>query len=662
MTRRCMTIKQKLYLIGGIALTALVAIFVVTFTGIRLIEKAVSASENSLSAEVGMLQARRYEKNFIERRRLEYIDQVQHHVAQAQAQLEAIAARESDYGEKATEAGALLESYLEHFMSAAKAVETLGLDENKGLRGTLRDAVHQVEEAVSERNDNELLADMLMLRRREKDYIIRGDPEYLNKFEKDLGAMRADIQVSGTLDTVTKTRVNGLLDTYAEAFSAYVAEAEQLKKSRLSLSETTATLEPLLNELAAFFTNKASTLQNFLFNTMLIVESFAALFLIVGIVSTIRSIMRPLQSLQRCTHDVANGHHEACLEFSFTGELESLRHSVASMVTDLKNSMDKAQAQSDEAQRQTLHAQDAMQEAQTEKENVARLVEKMAGVAQRASIIAGNLAEAADELSSQAEAMSSGTELQQSRISETATAMEEMNATVLEVARNAASAAQGADSARDLATEGSQIVSDVVTASDEVMQITDTMKTSLSELGNQAEQIGAILSVISDIADQTNLLALNAAIEAARAGEEGRGFAVVADEVRKLAEKTMRATEEVGASIAGIQHGATTNIDSMDTAFAAVSRSSELANQAGEALKRILHTVVSTADQVRSIATAAEEQSAASEEINSATEEISGISRSTTQSVERSTEAIENVTALASELHEVIQELNEASR
>ena len=61
----------------------------------------------------------------------------------------------------------------------------------------------------------------------------------------------------------------------------------------------------------------------------------------------------------------------------------------------------------------------------------------------------------------------------------------------------------------------------------------------MTRLGQQADSIGHILSVISDIADQTNLLALNAAIEAARAGDAGRGFAVVADEVRKLAEKTM---------------------------------------------------------------------------------------------------------------------------
>ena len=92
------------------------------------------------------------------------------------------------------------------------------------------------------------------------------------------------------------------------------------------------------------------------------------------------------------------------------------------------------------------------------------------------------------------------------------------------------------------------------------------LRRSMDELGTEAEGVGRVVEVISDIADQTNLLALNAAIEAARAGDAGRGFAVVADEVRKLAERTMAATQEVTHSIGSIQQSAKANIKGTEKA------------------------------------------------------------------------------------------------
>jgi methyl-accepting chemotaxis protein len=163
------------------------------------------------------------------------------------------------------------------------------------------------------------------------------------------------------------------------------------------------------------------------------------------------------------------------------------------------------------------------------------------------------------------------------------------------------------------------------------------------------------MNVISDIADQTNLLALNAAIEAARAGDAGRGFAVVADEVRKLAEKTMTATKEVGDAIRGIQEGARKNLGNVDRAVSTIEEATGLARQSGAALEEIVHLVEVATDQVRSIATASEEQSSASEEINRSVEEINRISSETASAMTQSAQAVGELATQAGQLRQLIE-------
>jgi methyl-accepting chemotaxis protein len=235
--------------------------------------------------------------------------------------------------------------------------------------------------------------------------------------------------------------------------------------------------------------------------------------------------------------------------------------------------------------------------------------------------------------------------------------MEEMNATILEVARSAQDAASQTGLASEKASGGRNLVEQAVTAISGVDSLAGELKNAMDSLAAQTKAVDQVLTTISDIADQTNLLALNAAIEAARAGEHGRGFAVVADEVRKLAEKTQHATKEVGATIAAIQGGTQDNVHKVERMAGAATQASSLARTSGGALNEIVSLVQTASDQVRSIATASEEQSAASEEINRSVDEIRELAGRISQGMTRSETILRELESQNDSLEQVIGQL-----
>ncbi|KAB1440930.1 PAS domain-containing protein [Pseudodesulfovibrio senegalensis] len=286
----------------------------------------------------------------------------------------------------------------------------------------------------------------------------------------------------------------------------------------------------------------------------------------------------------------------------------------------------------------------------------------MERIANQAGELSRRMAAASTQLAERVHGASEGAVRQGRRTTETATAMEEMNVTVMEVARNSSLAAENAEATRNQAQDGHGKVSEVVAAVNEVASLASVLKGNMRELGEQADGIGRVMTVITDIADQTNLLALNAAIEAARAGEAGRGFAVVADEVRKLAEKTMVATKEVGDAINAIQGVTERNVVQTDKAAQVVDDCTGLSHAAGDSLQEIVNLAQNMADQVRGIATAAEEQSAATEQVARSTDEINEISEETTEIMNQSAEACVELSRVASELDALIADLNSGSQ
>jgi methyl-accepting chemotaxis protein len=290
---------------------------------------------------------------------------------------------------------------------------------------------------------------------------------------------------------------------------------------------------------------------------------------------------------------------------------------------------------------------------------IRRAQREMLETATQADSVASMLSAASQELAAQVEQTTAGADRQKGMAEQVASTMEEMSATVMAIARNASAAARSAEEMSANAERGGEAVSAVVESIELLRQRAVVVDENIRALGGDVESIGAIMTVISDIADQTNLLALNAAIEAARAGEAGRGFAVVADEVRKLAEKTMNATQEVGEAIQSIQGGTRRNLEAFKKATEAIDQSTALSSKAGEVLNDILNIAHIADEQIRSIAAASEQQAAATGEVSMSVEEVNTVSNEIAGSMNESTTAVTDLARLAEELQQITMRIGD---
>ena len=153
----------------------------------------------------------------------------------------------------------------------------------------------------------------------------------------------------------------------------------------------------------------------------------------------------------------------------------------------------------------------------------------------------------------------------------------------------------------------------------------------MKRLGESSQQIGKIVTSISQLASQTNLLALNATIEAARAGEQGLGFAVVAEEVRKLAERSAGATEEISEIVGTIQEEISRVMKAMESGTLEVVEGTKLASEAKTHLNAIIEVSREMNALVQNITRASAKQTVSAEEISNSMQQVNEIANTTAQ-------------------------------
>ena len=369
-----------------------------------------------------------------------------------------------------------------------------------------------------------------------------------------------------------------------------------------------------------------------------------------------RSIAGPLRRLVLYAREVAGGNlrEPRIVQKDEVGQLNA---ALGVMVGTLKHKIEEAREQTDMALAKSREAEEALSSAEVAAQETAAKNDMILGACQRIEDVVSNANRASGELSAGILQSKKGAEVQARKISETASAMEQMSAVVIEVSRNATSAAELSAGARQKAEEGADVVLEVTRSIRSVQEQSRRLKEDMQTLGQHAQAVNRIMSVISDIADQTNLLALNAAIEAARAGESGRGFAVVADEVRKLAEKTMASTTDVDNAVRAIQQSADKNMRQVDEAVQTIEQATELTGRSGEALREIVSIVDGAATQVRAIATASEEQAVSSREMADAINEVDTVAGQTAQAMNNAARSVAELAGQTRTLHALVTEM-----
>jgi methyl-accepting chemotaxis protein len=283
-----------------------------------------------------------------------------------------------------------------------------------------------------------------------------------------------------------------------------------------------------------------------------------------------------------------------------------------------------------------------------------RMLESLHGMVTSIKQTADQVATASTQLYGTSEQIATGAEEVAAQAGTVATASEEMTSTCSEIAKSCLMAVESSKQAGDSASAGYTVVQETVAEMNRIAERVKESAATVESLGARSDQIGEIVGTIEDIADQTNLLALNAAIEAARAGEQGRGFAVVADEVRALAERTTKATKEIGAMIRAIQHETKGAVSSMEEGVKEVEKGTVDAARSGEALQGILEQANSVTMQINQIATAAEEQTATTNEITSNIQQITEVVHETAKGSQESASAASRLSGLAEELLEMV--------
>jgi methyl-accepting chemotaxis protein len=320
--------------------------------------------------------------------------------------------------------------------------------------------------------------------------------------------------------------------------------------------------------------------------------AFAVVFAAIGVVFIRRGVAQPLATMTKITERVAAGEKDVAIPHSDRrDEIGALARSIDIFQQAMRRNEELNRTVTDDASSRAHRQEQMSDEISRFSAEVEATLSELGRISDQMLAASTQLATAADDASSKTARAEAASSEASSNVNDIASAADELSASVNEIDR--------------------QVAQSNAIASKAVNEAGRT-NIAVKELDEAAARIGDVVKLITDIAEQTNLLALNATIEAARAGDAGRGFAVVAGEVKALAGQTSRATEEIGAQIAGMQRATVRSIEAINAIEHTIR---EIGNISGAIAAAVTEQGAATSEIARSVETAARRTAETAEEV-----------------------------------------------
>ncbi|MDQ0155440.1 methyl-accepting chemotaxis protein [Robertmurraya andreesenii] len=484
-----------------------------------------------------------------------------------------------------------------------------------------------------------------------QNYLISGDENSLNSFNTTREHFQNTIETLRTLTTdeeVGMTLIDNIMAAEVE-YSAIASKMIEYKK--LDYSEryihamekegqpAKEKLTALANELLNYqqknlnaISKELSKQTKLIMVTVLIISIIAVLMGVAIALTLSKSISGPVQLISKGAEEITKGNLMIeAIKVKSRDEIGKLATSFNEMAETL---------------REIIH------EVNLTSEQVASSSEELMASSEQTTSATNQVVQSIQEVSNTIEIQGRNTE-------ESVNAIAEITIGVQRIADSTGTVAESASETTKQATIGNEYIHKVVGQMDEIYRSTTDTNSMMKALESRTNEIGVIISVITDIADQTNLLALNAAIESARAGEHGKGFAVVADEVRKLAEQSRKSANQIGEIIQLIQKDTGKAAEITNDGNEIAKNGLILAEETRRTFDQILRSIEGVNSQTQELSAISEEMSASIEQVHTLIEEVAQLARISSNNTSEIASAsqeqlatLEEVTASATALAE----------